>query len=116
MRVSGRNGLLVLRLAVAALLVFSFVRVTSPLVSPAARAPQMVCHGNLTRTAVVEAGARGAKLTRPSILRFVEALVSSAPKPIALLFTRQNPFVEIWPEHWGTFFRRILPSSFDAAH
>ena len=116
MRVSARNELLLLRLAIAALLVFSFVRVTSPIASPTARTAQIVCHANLTRTAVVEAGARGAKLTRPSILRFVEALVSSPPKPIALLFTRQNPFVEIWPEHWGTFFRRILPSSFDAAH
>ena len=116
MRVSARNELLLLRLAIAALLVFSFVRVTSPIASPTARAAQIVCHANLTRTAVVEAGARGAKLTRPSILRFVEALVSSPPKPIALPISRQNLFVQIWPEHWGTFFRRILPSTFDAAH
>jgi len=117
LRISGRNALLVLRLTIAAVLVFSFVRVTPPApTSQTARARQIASYPNHTRTAVEEAGARGAKLTRPSILRFVEALVSSAPKPIALLFTRQNPFVEIWPEHWGTFFRRILPSSFDAAH
>ena len=116
MKVPGRNRLLVLRLAIAALLVFSFVRVTSPVASPAARAPQVACHANLTRTAVVEAGARGAELSRPPILRFVEALVSSAPKPIALLISRENLFLQVWPEHWGTFFRRILPSTFDAAH
>jgi hypothetical protein len=116
LRVSGRNELLALRLAIAALLVFSFVRVTSPIASPTARAAQIVCHANLTRTAVVEAGARGSKLTRPSILRFVEALVSSTPKPIALLISLQNLFVQIWPEHLGTFFRRILPPTFDPAH
>ncbi|MGA9724836.1 MAG: hypothetical protein WBQ86_20440 [Candidatus Binatus sp.] len=108
--------MLVLRLTIAALLVFSFVRITPPVATRTARAAQIACHSNLTRTAVVEAGARGAKVTRPSIPRFVEALVSSAPKPIALLISRQNLFVQIWPEHWGAFFRRILPSTFDAAH
>jgi len=116
LKVPGRNKLLLLRLAIAALLVFSFVRISSPLVSPAARAPQVACHANLTRTAVVEAGASGAKLSRPPILRFVEALVSSATKPTALLISRENLLLQIWPEHFGTFFRRILPSTFDAAH
>jgi hypothetical protein len=116
LRVSARNELLLLRLAIAALLVFSFVRVTSPIASPTARAAQIVCHANLTRTAVVEAGARRAELSRSPILRFVETLVSSAPKPTALLISRENLLLQIWPEHFGTFFRRILPSTFDAAH
>jgi hypothetical protein len=116
LRILGRNALLVLRLTIAAVLVFSFVRITPPVAARTARASQVCCYPNLTRTAVVDAGARGPKLTRPAILRFVEALVSSAPKPIPLLFSYQNLFVEIWPEHWGAFFRRILPSTFDAAH
>jgi hypothetical protein len=116
LRISGRNALLVLRLTIAAVLVFSFVRVTPPVAARTARASQVCSYPNLTRTAAVDAGAHGTKLTRPSTLRFVEALVSSASKPIALLITRQNLFVQIWPEHWGAFFRRILPSTFDAAH
>ena len=112
-----RNALLVLRLTIAALLVFSFVRITPPQpTSQTARAREIASYPNHTRTAVEEAGARGAKLTRPSIVRFVEALVSSTPKPIALLISRQNLFVQIWPEHWGAIFRHILPSTFDAAH
>lgn len=116
MRLPGRNPLLVLRLAIAALLVFSFVRVTSPLASQTARAPQIASYPNLTRTAIKDLGARDAKVTRPSILRFVEALVSAVPKPVALLISGQNLLVQIWPEHWGPLFRRILPSTFDPAH
>jgi hypothetical protein len=117
LRISGRNALLMLRLTIAAVLVFSFVRVTPPApTSQTARARQIASYPNHTRTAVVEAGVRGAELTRPPIARFVEALVSSTPKPIALLLSRQNPFVQVWPEHWVAFFRHILPSTFDPTH
>jgi hypothetical protein len=112
-----RNALLMLRLTIAAVLVFSFVRVTPPQpTSQTARARQIASYPNHARIAIKDVGARDAKLTRPSTLRFVEALVSSIPKPIALLISRQNLSVQIWPEHWGAFFRRIPPSAFDAAH
>jgi len=117
LRISGRNALLALRLTIAAVLVFSFVRVTPPApTSQTARARQIASYPNHTRTAIKDVGARDAKLVQPSTLRFVEALVSSAPKPIAHLISRQNLFVQIWPEHWGAFFRRIRPSAFDPAH
>ena len=112
-----RNALLVLRLTIAALLVFSVVRITPPApTSQTARARQIASYPNHTRTAIKDVGARDAKLVRPSIPRFVEDLVSSTPKPIAFLISRQNLFVQIWPEHWGAFFRHILPSTFDPAH
>jgi hypothetical protein len=111
-----RSALLVLRLTIAALLIFSFVQVTPPPTAQTARARQIASYPNHTRTAINDVGARDAKLARPSILRFVDALVSVVPKPIALLISRQNLFVQIWPEHWGTFFRRIRPSAFDPAH
>jgi hypothetical protein len=117
LRISGRNALLVLRLTIAAVLVFSFVRVTPPAPSSqTARARQIASYPNHTRTAIKDVGARDAKLVRPSTLRFVEALVSSTPKPIALILSRQNPFVQVWSEHWVAFFRHILPSTFDPAH
>jgi hypothetical protein len=112
-----RNVLLVLRLTIAALLVFSVVRITPPApTSQTARASQIASYPNHTRTAIKDIGARDAKLVQPSTLRFVEALLSLAPKPIALLISRQNLFVQIWPEHWGVFFLHILPSTFDPAH
>jgi hypothetical protein len=116
LRLLTRTALLVLRLTIAALLIFSFVRVTPPPTSQTARARQIASYPNHTRTAINDVGARDAKLTRPSILRLVDALVSVVPKPIALLISRQNLFVQIWPEHWGAFFRRIPPSAFDPAH
>jgi len=112
-----RNALLALRLTIAALLVFSFVRITPPApTSQAARAREIASYPNHTRTAIKDVGARDAKLVQPSTPRFVEALVWSTPKPIALLISRQNVFVQIWPEHWGAFFRHLLPSTFDPAH
>jgi hypothetical protein len=105
-----------MRLAIAALLVFSCVRVTPPVSSQTARAPKIVSYLNLTRTAAVEAGARDAKLVQPSLPRFVEALVSVVPRRASLLISRQNLLVQIWPEHLGALFRRILPSTFDSAH
>ena len=117
MRFLTRNALLVLRLTIAALLVFSFVRITPPSsTSQTASARQIASYPNHTRTAIKDVGARDAKLVQPSTPRFVEALVSSAPKPIALVISRQNLLVQIWPEHWGVFFRHILPSTFDPAH
>jgi hypothetical protein len=64
----------------------------------------------------MEVGAQVSKIAHPSVLQFVEAQISTAPKPTAFLITRQNLLIRIWPEHWGTFFHRILPSSFDPAH
>jgi hypothetical protein len=116
LRLLTRSALLMLRLTIAALLLFSFVQVTPPPTSQTARARQIASYPNHTRTAINDVGARDAKLTRPSILRFVDALVSVVPKPIALPGSRQNLFVRIWPEHWGAFFRRIRPSAFDPAH
>jgi hypothetical protein len=106
----------VLRLAVAALLVFSFVRVPAPLTTRSARAQQIVCHVNLTRTAVVESGARSPEITQSSTFRLVESLASIIPTPTAFLISRPNLFRQIWPEHWRAFFRRIPPSTFDDAH
>jgi hypothetical protein len=116
LRIPCRNRLLVLRLTIAAFLVFSFVRVTPPLTSQTARSPKIVCYLNHMSIAALEAGVRGAEVTRPLVLRFVEALVSVVPKPIPLPVDRQNLLVEIWPEHWGALFRRILPSTVDPAH
>jgi hypothetical protein len=64
----------------------------------------------------MEVGARVSKIAPPSNLQFIEAQISIAPKPIALLIIRQHLLARIWPEHWGTFFRRIRPPTFDLAH
>ena len=116
LRFPRRDRLFALRLTIAALLIFSCVRVTPPVSSQTARAPKIVSYLNLTRTAAVEAGARDVRLVQPSPLRFVQALVSVVPKRVSLLISRQNLLVQIWPEHLGALFRRILPPTFDPVH
>jgi hypothetical protein len=117
LRFPRRNALFAVRLAIAALLIFfSCVRFTPAVSSQTARAPKIVSYLSLTRTAAVEASARGAKVVQPSLLRFVQALVSVVPRRVSLLTSRQNPLVQIWPEHLGALFRRVLPSTFDSAH
>jgi hypothetical protein len=116
LRFPRRDALFALRLAIAALLIFSCVRVTPPVSSQTARAPKIVSYLNLTRTAAVEAGARRAKLVPPSILGLVQAVVSVFPRRVSILISRQSLLVQIWPEHLGALLRRILPPTFDPVH
>jgi hypothetical protein len=107
--------MLVTLLVVAALLVFSAVRVTRPVSLPTAGVS--ATHFSLTKNAaVMEVGVRVSKIAGPLILQCIEAQISIAAKPITLLIMRQNGLARIWPEHRRTFVRRILPSTVDAAH
>jgi len=117
---SGRAGYTprVLRLIVAALLLFSCARVIRPLASwTASTSSEVAIHTpKVTRNIVLEVGACRANLVRPSVLRFRDTEVSLDPTPIALRISRQNHLVQIWPEQRRAFFRRILPVPFDVGH
>jgi hypothetical protein len=108
----------VLRMIVAALLLFSFVRVLQPLASRSAGAtPQVANHMTFTRSMVFEVSGGGAKLVRPTVLRFRAALISLAAPALGVLqLSLRSPFVRVWPEHRRSFFRRILPSASDSSH
>jgi len=108
----------VLRMTVAALLLFSCARVIRPLASwTASTSPKIaVQYLKVTRNIVLEVGPGGAKLVRPSALRFCEVLVALASTPSALQINRHRLFARIWPEHRRSFFRHILPTASDAGH
>jgi hypothetical protein len=108
----------VLRMTVAALLLFSCARVIQPLASQTtgSSAEVAVRCAQVARCIVFEVGGAGAKLVHPIALRFREALVSFAPTLSVFQFNQRPQFVQVWPEHRQSFFRRILPSASDAAH
>jgi hypothetical protein len=108
----------VLRMTVAALLLFSCARVIRPLASQTTGSSPGVAVRcmQITRCIVFEVGGAGAKLVHPAALRFREALLSFAPTPSVLQFSQRPRFVQVWPEHQQSFFRRIPPSASDAGH
>jgi hypothetical protein len=107
-----------LRVIVAALLLFSCARVIRPLASSTAGAsPEVAVRClQLTRNVVLEVGADGSKLVRPSVLWLREVLIPPAPTLVAFQRDQTRPFVRIWPELRRSFLHRILPSASDAGH
>lgn len=108
----------VLRMTVAALLLFSCARVIRPLASwSASTSPQVaVSYLQVTRNVALEVGVSGAKLIRPSVSRFREMLVAPVQAPSAFQANQPRLFVRIWPELRRSFLRRILPAASDAGH
>lgn len=108
----------VLRMTVAALLLFSCTRVIRPLASQTTGSSSVVAVRcmQITRCIVFEVGSGSAKLVHPIALRFREALASFAATLSVLQFSQRPRFVQVWPEHRQSFFRRILPSASDAGH
>jgi len=110
----------VLRMTVAAVLLFSCARVILPLASwTASTSPEVAVRClQVTRNVVLEVGGGEAKLIRPSVSRFreVEVLLAPALTPAAFQGNQTGLFVRIWPELRRSFLRRILPSASDAGH
>jgi len=105
-------------MTVAALLLFSCARVIRPFASwTVSASPEVAVRClQVTRNVVLEVGAGGAKLIRPSVSQLREVLVASAPNPGAFQADQTRLFVRIWPELRRSFLRRILPSASDAGH
>lgn len=118
LRVRARRPSQVLRITIAALLLFSCARVMRPLASwCASTAPQLaVSCLQVTRNTVLEVGGGGAKLVPPLSVRSREVLLSLVPTLTVLHLSLRPPFVRVWPEHRQSFFRRILPFASDSAH
>jgi hypothetical protein len=108
----------VLRMTVAALLLFSCARVIRPLASQTTGSSPGVAVRcmQITRCIVFEVGGAGAKLVHPLALRFREAPLSFGPTLTVFQFSQRPRLVQVWPEHRESFFRRILPSASDAGH
>jgi hypothetical protein len=108
----------VLRITVAALLFLSCTRIVRPLASWSADKSSALATRcmQVARSSVLEVGGGGAKLVRPSALRFREVLLSLAPTLSVLKLCQRFDLVRIWPEHQQSFIRRILPPASDASH
>ena len=107
-----------LRMTVAALLLFSCARVIRPLASRTASTSTQVAvrYLQVTRNVALEVGVSGAKLIRPSVSRFREVLVAPLQAPSAFQANQSRLFGRIWPELRRSFLRRILPAASDAGH
>jgi hypothetical protein len=118
LRVRARRPSQVLRITIAALLLFSCARVMRPLASwSASTAPELaVSCLQVTRNTVLEVGGGGAKLVPPLSVRSREVLLSLVPTLTVLQLSLRSPFVRVWPEQRQSFFRRILPFASDSAH
>jgi hypothetical protein len=105
-------------MTVAAMLFFSCARVIRPLASwTSTDSPEVAVRClHVTRNVVLEVGAIGAKVIRPSVSRVREVLVAPAPTLGAFQATETRLFVRIWPELRRSFLHRILPSASDAGH
>jgi hypothetical protein len=108
----------VLRITVAALLLFSCARVIRPLASwTASASPGLAVRClQVTRNTVLEVGGGSAKLVRPLAVRFRDALLSLVATLSVLQLSLRPRFVRVWPEHRQSFFRRILPFASDSGH
>jgi hypothetical protein len=108
----------VLRMTIAALLLFSCARVIRPLASTTASTSAEVAVRwlHITRNVVFEVGAGGTKLTRPAISQPREILVARASTRISSQTDQARPFVGVWPELRRSFLHRLLPSASDAGH
>jgi hypothetical protein len=107
-----------LRLTIAALLLFCCTRVVGPISSwTGSTSSRVAVHSRkINRTVVLEVGTRAAKIVRPTALRFRDFEVALAPTPITFQVNGQNHFVEMWPEHRHAFFRQTLPLALDPGH
>ena len=113
------RALQLLRITAAALLLFSCARVIRPFASWTVSTSPVVAVRwlQVTRNVVLEVGASGAKLIRPSVSQLREVLVASAPpNPGAFQANRTRLFVRIWPELRRSLLHRILPLASDAGH
>ena len=118
-RVRSGDWSAVLRIAIAAFLLFSCARTVCPLLAYRANSSLQLhsdSGGKIGRGITLEVSNNRLKVSAPFLIGFGDSWLTSIAQEVARRAGMREPVIQIWPQHRRFLLRRLLSPTPDTSH